>query len=157
APRTEGGAGVSGRTACQRGGPEGGAAEGDPREPPGLTLGADDDQGIPLQPLTQAMAIITQHLSRAAVAGVLLLGWASLACAQSVGLPARRLLTTTPMGGKIGTEFEVVVTGEYLEAAGDLIFSDSRITAKGKLDAAGKPVENRYVVTIASDCPAGLY
>src|SRR5262249_38046247 len=75
----------------------------------------------------------------------------------SVGLPAPRLLTTTPMGGKIGTEFEVVVTGEYLEAAGDLIFSDSRITAKGKLDAAGKPVENRYVVTIASDCPAGLY
>ncbi len=96
-------------------------------------------------------------LFRASVTWVLILGWASVAPAQSVGLPAPRLLTTTPMGGKAGTTVEVVVTGEYLDEAGDLVFSDRRITAKRKLDAAGKPVENRYVVVIASDCPVGLY
>jgi hypothetical protein len=88
---------------------------------------------------------------------VLVLGWASLACAQSVGLPTPRLLTTTPMGGKVGTEVEVAITGEYLEEAGELIFSDRRITAKPKLDASGKPVADRYLVTIAADCPVGLY
>ena len=98
-----------------------------------------------------------RYFSRTAVTCAVVLGWVSLACAQSVGLPAPRLLTTTPMGGKVGTEFEVVVTGEYLEEAGDLIFSDRRITAKRKLDAAGKPVADRYVVTIAADCPTGLY
>lgn len=101
--------------------------------------------------------IISRHLSRAAVALALFLGWASLARAQSVGLPAPRLLTTVPMGGKVGTEVEVVITGEHLDEAEDLIFSDSRITAKHKLDSAGAPIENRYVVAIAADCPAGLY
>src|SRR5262245_20406719 len=103
------------------------------------------------------MVIFSRHLLRAAVAAALLLGWASLACAQSVGLPAPRLLTTTPMGGKVGTEFELVMTGEHLEDVGDLIFSDSRIKAKRKLDAVGAPIANRYMVTIASDCPTGLY
>jgi len=74
-----------------------------------------------------------------------------------VGLPAPRLLTTMPMGGKVGTEFEVAITGEHLDEVGDLIFSDARITAKRKLDAGGTPIANRYVVTIASDCPIGLY
>lgn len=101
--------------------------------------------------------IISRHSIQSAIAGALLLSWATLACAQSVGLPAPRLLTTTPMGGKVGTTFEVAITGEHLEDAGDLLFSDSRITAKRKLDAGGKPVADRYAVTIASDCPAGLY
>ncbi|MBN9118261.1 MAG: serine protease, partial [Planctomycetes bacterium] len=103
------------------------------------------------------MLITSRHYSRAAVAWALVLGWASAAPAQSVGLPAPRLLTTVPMGGKVGTEVEVVVTGEHLDDAGDLIFSDPRVTAKHKLDASGKPVEGRYVVTIAPNCPAGLY
>jgi hypothetical protein len=76
---------------------------------------------------------------------------------QSVGLPAPRLLTTMPMGGTVGTTFEVAVTGEHLEDAEDLLFPDSRISAKRKLDAAGAPIANRYVVSIASGCPAGLY
>lgn len=101
--------------------------------------------------------IVSRCSIRAAMAGALLACWANLAVAQSVGLPAPRLLTTTPMGGKVGTTFEVAITGEHLEEAGDLIFSSHRITAKHKLDSSGKRVADRYVVTIASDCPTGLY
>lgn len=97
------------------------------------------------------MATHARHLHRATAAGALLLGWAAAAPAQSVGLPAPRLLTTTPMGGKAGTTVEVAVTGEHLDDAGDLFFSDPRITAKRKPDS------DRYVVTIAADCPVGLY
>ncbi len=35
----------------------------------------------------------------------------SNAMAQSVGLPAPRLLTTSPMGAQVGTEVEVTITG----------------------------------------------
>lgn len=99
---------------------------------------------------------ITRRITIASVWG-LLLGCASLVSAQSVGLPAPRLLTTNPMGGKAGTEVEIALTGEHLDEVGDLIFSDPRITAKRKLDAAAQPIANRYVVSIASDCPTGLY
>ncbi|MFO0906369.1 MAG: serine protease [Pirellulales bacterium] len=79
------------------------------------------------------------------------------AIAQSVGLPAPRLLTTMPMGGKAGTEVEITITGERLEGAESLFFSDPRLTAKSKLTADGKPEPNKYVVTIAADCPVGVY
>ena len=85
------------------------------------------------------------------------LGCASMSLAQSVGLPAPRLLTTMPMGGKVGTQVEIAITGEHLDEAGDLLFSDPRIKAIPKKDAAGKTVTDRYVVTISPDCPAGLY
>jgi hypothetical protein len=101
--------------------------------------------------------MFSRNFPRIAVAWAFLLGWASVAAAQSVGLPAPRLLTVVPMGGKIGTEFEVVISGEHLDEAEDLIFSDSRITARRKLDASGAPIANRYGVAIARDCPAGLY
>jgi hypothetical protein len=97
------------------------------------------------------MVVRSRAFTQAAAMVALLLGVASLAQAQSVGLPAPRLLTTMPMGGKIGTEFEVVISGEYLEEGGDLIFSDPRISAKRKQD------ENHYTVKIAPDCPVGLY
>ena len=48
------------------------------------------------------------------------LGCASMLLAQSVGLPAPRLLTTMPMGGKVGTQVEIAITGEHLDEAGDL-------------------------------------
>src|SRR5581483_4402511 len=54
-------------------------------------------------------------------------------------------------------EVELTITGEYLDDAEDMIFSDSRITAKRKLDAAGAPMANHFVATIAPDCPPGLY
>lgn len=101
--------------------------------------------------------ILSRLYPRTTVAWTLVLVWESLACAQSVGLPAPRLLTTMPMGGKVGTELEIVITGEHLDQAEDLLFSDSRITAKRKLDGAGRPIDNRHLVRIAADCPPGLY
>jgi hypothetical protein len=95
--------------------------------------------------------------------GVALAFWAAAwnlppaAVAQSVGLPAPRLLTTMPMGGKAGSQVEVTISGENLDVADELIFSDRRITAAGKLAASGMPEPNKYIVTIAADCPAGLY
>lgn len=84
-------------------------------------------------------------------------GWSSLLFAQSVGLPAPRLLTTMPMGGTVGTQVEVKISGENLDDADQLVFSDARITATRKLNAAGQPEPEKYMVTIAADCPAGLY
>lgn len=77
--------------------------------------------------------------------------------AQSVGLPLPRLLTTMPMGAKAGTTVEVTITGEHIDDADELAFSDPRITATRKLDATGNPVPNVYVVTVAGDCPVGVY
>ena len=78
--------------------------------------------------------------------------------AQSVGLPAPRLLTTTPMGAKVGSQVEVTISGEHIEDADELTFSDRRITAVRKLNAAGQPEPNgKYVVTIAADCPVGIH
>lgn len=77
--------------------------------------------------------------------------------AQSVCLPAPRLLTTMPMGGQVGTQVEVTISGDYLDDADVLLFSDGRLQATKKLDAAGKPEPNKYVVTIGADCPTGLY
>lgn len=82
---------------------------------------------------------------------------ASVSQAQSVCLPAPRLLTTMPMGGKVGTQVEITITGDHLEDASELIFSDPRITAARKLDAAGQPEPNKYVVTIAAECPVGVH
>jgi hypothetical protein len=76
---------------------------------------------------------------------------------QSVCLPAPRLLTTMPMGGKAGTQVEIAISGEHLDDASDLRFSDPHLTATPKLDAAGRPVPNQYLVSIAADCPAGVY
>ncbi len=79
------------------------------------------------------------------------------AFAQSVCLPAPRLLTTMPMGGKSGTQVEITITGEHLDDASELIFSDVRLTAARKLNAAGQPEPNQYAVTIAEGCPVGVY
>lgn len=77
--------------------------------------------------------------------------------AQSVGLPAPRLLTTQPMGAKVGSQVEVTISGEHIEDADALTFSDPRIKASRKLNAAGQPEPNKYVVSIAGDCPPGIY
>lgn len=81
----------------------------------------------------------------------------TIAFAQSVGLPAPRLLTTMPMGGTQGSEFDLTITGENLEESNELVFSDSRLIAKRKLDANGKPIPLQYSISISGDCPAGLY
>lgn len=88
---------------------------------------------------------------------LMLIAWVVAAEAQSVGLPAPRLLTTKPMGGKVGTQVEIVIAGEFIEDAAELTFSDPRLSAAPKLDANGHPEANKYVVTIAADCPVGVY
>lgn len=77
--------------------------------------------------------------------------------AQSVGLPTPRLLTITPMGGQVGTTFDVKATGEWLEGASALEFSHPGIVASPKLDSEGKPLPLEYSVAVASDCPVGIY
>lgn len=88
---------------------------------------------------------------------LLAISFATPAGAQSVGLPAPRLLTTMPMGGQVGTKVEVTITGENFDDASELYFSHPAITATRKLDDKGQPVTNTYVVSIASDCPAGVH
>ena len=82
---------------------------------------------------------------------------AAPAFSQAVCLPAPRLLTTTPMGGQVGSTVEVTITGDNLEDLDELRFSHPAITAVPKVDASGAPVANTFLVTIAADCPAGLH
>ncbi len=81
----------------------------------------------------------------------------STSMAQSVCLPAPRLLTTMPMGGKAGTEIELAITGNAIDDASELVFSNPGIVAHAKLDDAGHAISKQYVVTIAADCPVGLH
>jgi len=82
---------------------------------------------------------------------------ASVSWAQTVCLPLPRLLTTMPMGGMVGSQVEITITGENIEDVSELIFSHPGLTATQKLDANGQPELNRFLVTIAADCPPGLY
>lgn len=82
---------------------------------------------------------------------------ASAALGQAVCLPAPRLLTTMPMGGQVGSTLEVTITGENIDDADLLSFSHPDLTAKPAVDDSGQPVANRFVVSIADDCPPGLH
>ncbi len=77
--------------------------------------------------------------------------------AQSVCLPAPRLLTTMPMGGQVGTSVEITIAGDHLDDAAELSFSHPGLTATRKLNEQGQPVANQYVVSIAADCPTGVH
>jgi hypothetical protein len=79
-----------------------------------------------------------------------------LAWAQSVCLPLPRLLSIMPMGGAAGSTFEATIAGENLENAGELLFDHPGIQATAKRDANGNRELNKYVITIAPDCPVGL-
>ncbi|HUP79914.1 MAG TPA: serine protease, partial [Pirellula sp.] len=80
-----------------------------------------------------------------------------VAISQSVCLPLPRLLTTMPMGGTVGTQLEISITGENIEGANELLFTHFGLTATRKLDAKGQPDANKYIVNIASDVPTGIY
>lgn len=82
---------------------------------------------------------------------------AATSYAQSVCLPAPRLLTTMPMGGQVGSEIDVTITGNSIEDAEQLLFSHPGITATPKLNDAGQPIPNQFVVSIAADCPTGIH
>ncbi|HQX51201.1 MAG TPA: serine protease [Planctomycetaceae bacterium] len=77
--------------------------------------------------------------------------------AQSVCLPLPRLLTTMPMGGTVGTQIEVTISCQNVEDPDELLFTHPGITATQKLDANGQPEANKYIVTIAADCPPGIH
>jgi len=79
-----------------------------------------------------------------------------MAFAQAVCLPAPRLMATMPMGGKVGSTFDVAISGQNVEAVESLHFSHPGITAIAKL-ADGKPIPEQFVVTIAKDVPQGIY
>jgi hypothetical protein len=107
------------------------------------------------------IAALHHRLFSRTPAGVCILALAvfcsSVVHAQSVGLPTPRLLTTTPMGGQVGTQVDITITGEELDNAGEILFSAPHLTAAPKLDANGQPIPNQYTVTIAPDCPVGVY
>ena len=66
-------------------------------------------------------------------------------------LPVARLLTVFPSGGKIGSQFEVGLTGADLDEANQLHFSHTGITAKQKLGVTnGLPEANTFVITIGT-------
>ena len=74
------------------------------------------------------------------------------ALAQQVTLPLPRLLTVMPMGGKIGTQVEVTITGENIEDVTELTFSTPKITAKPVTGTT-----NKFNVSIAADASVGVY
>ncbi len=92
-----------------------------------------------------------------ALAGMLWIGAVSPVRAQSVCLPAPRLLTVTPMGGQAGTQVEVKLAGENLDEADELLFSHPGITAVPVCDDSGVPIQGRFLISIAADCPPGIY
>ncbi len=87
-------------------------------------------------------------------------------------LPAPRLMTVMPPGGKIGSSVEVTFTGTDLEEPEQLLFSHAGIKAEPlaapappppKPDAKkpkpgmGKPVISRFKVSIAANVPLGVH
>src|SRR5437667_1767474 len=73
-------------------------------------------------------------------------------------LPVARLLTVFPPGGKIGSQFEVSLTGADLDEANQLHFSHPGITAKQKVgETNGLPEANKFLVTIATNLAPGVY
>lgn len=98
---------------------------------------------------------------RTSVLAIALCAWSLIdsipGVAQQVCLPMPRLLNVTPMGGQAGASVEVTITHEHVDAVQELLFSTPKITAKPVLAADGKPVPDRFVVTIAADAPLGVH
>ncbi len=86
---------------------------------------------------------------------------AALLCGTQLSfaqLPAARLSTIFPPGGKAGTTFEVTVTGSDLDDDTQLHFSHANITARQKVaDKTGEPEANKFLVTIGADVPPDVY
>ncbi|QDT12760.1 serine protease [Stieleria marina] len=104
------------------------------------------------------MAVLEDRMSKIAL--LLTCGaafFANGASAQSVCLPLPRLLTVTPMGAQTGRVTEVVITGESIEEAAELVFSHPGISAKPKVADDGKVMANTFVVDVAGDCDIGVY
>lgn len=89
-------------------------------------------------------------------------------------LPAPRLLTVMPPGGKVGSSFEVTFTGTDLENPEQLLFSHPGIKAepvanpepkpqpkqepkRRRRGGMGTPVVSRFKVTLAANVPPGIH
>src|SRR2546426_5131660 len=73
-------------------------------------------------------------------------------------LPVARLLTVFPPGGKVGSQFEVVLTGVDLDEANQLHFSHTGLTARQKVgETNGLPEANKFIETIATNATPGVY
>lgn len=71
--------------------------------------------------------------------------------------PQPQLHAIFPPGGQRGTSVEVRVSGADLDALASLSFSDDRIQARQKLDGAGKPKQDEFIVEIPAEIEAGLF
>lgn len=98
-----------------------------------------------------------RHSLALAALGLIVFASAPSAQAQLVGLPDPHLLTLLPMGAQRGSSVEVEIGGEHLEDVTDLVFSHPGITAKPLVGEDGKPIENRFLVTVAADAPVGIH
>ena len=100
------------------------------------------------------------HLYRLVLTALLVVGMIPAADGQ---LPQARLNSIFPAGGRIGTEFEVTISGVDLDDAREIFFSDSRITARPKMAQPGvfqvepQPLPNVFLVSIASGTPLGIH
>jgi hypothetical protein len=109
-----------------------------------------------------------------AVSGALLARPAHAQKLPGSNLPAPRLMTVMPPGGKIGSSVEVTFTGTDLEEPEQLLFSHPGIKAeplagpvppppppdpkmKKPKPGMGKPVVSRFKVTLAADVPLGIH
>src|SRR5438552_10259560 len=73
-------------------------------------------------------------------------------------MPVVRLFTVFPAGGRVGSQFEVSLTGADLDEANQLHFSHTGITAKQKVgETNGLPEANTFLVTIATNVTPGVY
>ena len=113
---------------------------------PGATNGVRNDSPQRFLARSQSVAFCAIVLSMSASS-----------VAQSVCLPLPRLLTTMPMGGTVGTQVEIAITGESIDGVGELLFTHPSLTATRKLDANGQPEVNKYTVNIAANAPTGIH
>jgi hypothetical protein len=73
-------------------------------------------------------------------------------------LPIARLSTVFPPGGRIGSTFDVSLTGADLDDASQLLFSHPNIISKPKLiEATGQSDPNKFTISVGADVPPGVY
>lgn len=120
-----------------------------------------------LSALRRAVAVLL------AAAGLLLARPVQAQPRADSNLPAPRLMTVMPPGGKIGSSVEVTFTGTDLEEPQQLLFSHPGIKAEllaepqppAKPDSKkkkpkrgkGKPITRRFKVTLAANVPLGIH
>src|SRR6185437_7339001 len=93
---------------------------------------------------------------RACSIAALLIACLVISSSARAQLPAARLNTIFPPGGKIGATFDVTVSGVDLDGATEIRFSQPGITSKPK-DEAESPTERKFTLSISSDVPVGNY